>query len=147
MLSGKKVLYATDFSAAARHALQYATALAREAGATLLIAHVSTVEEYPVGELFDEEAEPFPPEFEQLKAVRPSDESVPCEHRLLYGDPAAAIVKLAADEHAETIVMGTHGYTGLTRLLAGSVAERVIREAPCSVVAIKLPQEEPSHVA
>ena len=72
-----------------------------------------------------------------LKEVVPTDPQVACEHRLLTGDPAVAIARLAEEEHADLIVMGTHGRTGLTRLLMGSVAEAVVRRAPCPVLTYK----------
>ena len=50
------------------------------------------------------------------------------------GDPAAEVVRIAEEESAEMIVMGTHGRTGLTRLLMGSVAEAIVRRSPCPVL-------------
>jgi nucleotide-binding universal stress UspA family protein len=69
-----------------------------------------------------------------LEDIRPADPAVPFEHRLTMGDPAGEVVRLAGDEAAEMIVMGTHGRTGLTRLLMGSVAEAIVRRAPCPVL-------------
>jgi len=53
------------------------------------------------------------------------------------GAPWQEIVRLAADEHADMIVMGTQGRSGLDRLLLGSVAERVVRHAPCPVLTVR----------
>jgi nucleotide-binding universal stress UspA family protein len=72
-----------------------------------------------------------------LREVKPTDPAVQFEHRLLLGDPASEIVRLAEEEHAEMIVMGTHGRTGLRRLLMGSVAEAVVRRATCPVLCLK----------
>jgi nucleotide-binding universal stress UspA family protein len=58
------------------------------------------------------------------------------------GVPWQEIVRLAVEEHADMIVMGTQGRTGLERLLLGSVAERVIRQAPCPVVTVRHDTEE-----
>ena len=60
------------------------------------------------------------------------------------GLPWEEIVRLAAEEHADMIVMGTQGRTGLDRLLLGSVAERVIRRAPCPVLTVPpdIPEQE-----
>jgi nucleotide-binding universal stress UspA family protein len=143
------ILFPTDFSRGSGEVLKLATALARDKHAKLLIAHVTMLEKTPVGELFDEEPEPDPAEMERLKAVVPPDPSVPFEHRLLYGEPGSvevtragdAIVQLAKQEKVDTIVLGTHGRTGLARLLMGSVAETVHRKAPCAVVAVKLPAD------
>jgi nucleotide-binding universal stress UspA family protein len=56
------------------------------------------------------------------------------------GSAADEIVRTAQVEHASVIVMGTHGRTGVTRVLMGSVAERVVREAPCPVLTVGLPK-------
>jgi nucleotide-binding universal stress UspA family protein len=146
----KKLLFATDYSEASRRSLQFATSLARDTGAVLLIAHVSDREPCPVGEHFDEEPQPNPTEIHDLKAIVPTDPRVKFEHRLLYGEPgsativkpAEAIMKLATEEQVDAIVLGTHGRSGLSRLLMGSVAESVIRNAPCPVVTIKYPEGE-----
>ena len=58
----------------------------------------------------------------------------------LEGDPAEEILRYAADAGTDLIVLGTHGRTGLERLLMGSVAEKVMRDAPCSVLVVKLPR-------
>jgi nucleotide-binding universal stress UspA family protein len=50
------------------------------------------------------------------------------------GDPAGEVVRIATDENAEMIILGTHGRTGMTRLLMGSVAEAIVRRAPCPVL-------------
>jgi nucleotide-binding universal stress UspA family protein len=58
----------------------------------------------------------------------------------LEGDPATEIIRYATASNIDLIVMGTHGRTGLERLLLGSVAEQVLRGAPCSVLVAKLPR-------
>jgi nucleotide-binding universal stress UspA family protein len=79
-----------------------------------------------------------------LEDVKPNDVSVPFTHRLTMGDPAGEIVRIAEDEGAEMIVLGTHGRTGVTRLLMGSVAEAVVRRAPCPVLVYR---ETPARLA
>ena len=69
-----------------------------------------------------------------LEDVKPADPQLPFAHRLTMGDPAGEIVRIAAEEGAEMIVLGTHGRTGMTRLLMGSVAEAIVRRAPCPVL-------------
>ena len=68
------------------------------------------------------------------------DVRIPVHHAFLEGDPASQIVRYAADAGIDLIVMGTHGRTGLERQLMGSVAEKVMRDAPCSVLVVKLPK-------
>lgn len=140
----KKILFPTDFSHSGDAALAYATSLARDMGATLLIVHV---EEPPAayggGELYYGVPEPADDELRRmLSEVLPTDPAVPFEHRLVTGDPATAIVNLAEMEGADLIVMGTHGRTGLSRLLMGSVAELVVRRAQCPVLTIKQPARQ-----
>ena len=138
-MNTRKILFPTDFSTLGQPALEMATSLARDHGATLLIIHV---EEPPIayggGEMYYGLAEPDRDELQSmLTEVVPTDPSVACEHRLLSGTPAKAIVQTAERESVELIVMPTHGRTGLLRLLMGSVAEEVVRKATCPVVTIK----------
>ena len=138
----EKIMVPVDFSASDEPALRYATSLARDSGATLIIAHVEEppmaygTGEFYVGaadaELVDEIAS-------RLEAILPPDPAVPYTHRLLNGEPAHQIVTLASEEHVDLIVMGTHGRTGLLRLLMGSVAESVVRLATCPVFTLRDP--------
>jgi nucleotide-binding universal stress UspA family protein len=136
IMSQKTILFPTDFSTASDAALVHAEALARQQAARLLIVHV---EEPPLayggGELYYGLPEPNSERIlKMLEDVKPSDPSVPFAHRLTMGDPAGEIVRIAADENAAMIVLGTHGRTGMTRLLMGSVAEAIVRRAPCPVL-------------
>jgi universal stress protein A len=142
-MSVRKLLFPTDFSHTGDAALALATTLARERGATLLIVHV---EEPPAayggGEMYYGMPDPVTEDLRtMLKEVVPPDATVPYEHRLITGDPASAITRLAKEESVELIVMGTHGRTGLMRLLMGSVAEAVVRRAPCPVLTLRQPGE------
>jgi nucleotide-binding universal stress UspA family protein len=60
------------------------------------------------------------------------------ELRVLVGQPFERILETAAQEHVALIVLGTHGRTGLVHLMMGSVAERVVRLAPCPVLTVKI---------
>jgi len=138
-MNALKILYPTDFSTTGQTALEMATSLARDRGATLIIMHV---EEPPMayggGELYYGIEEPDREELKRMLAdVVPTDPAVPCEHRLMIGSPATAIIELAEREEAELIVMATHGRTGLLRVLMGSVAEEVVRKAKCPVLTVK----------
>ena len=135
----KKILFPTDFSHLSDNALQHATTLARETGATLVILHV---EEPPIayggGEMYYGIPDPDQDEMRRmLNEIRPTDPSVHFEHRMVMGDPAGEIVKIVDEEHVDMIVMGTHGRTGLSRVLMGSVAESVVRRASCPVLTFK----------
>jgi nucleotide-binding universal stress UspA family protein len=132
----RTILIPTDFSKASDAALPHAEAVAKQQSASLLILHV---EEPPLayggGELYYGLPEPDSDRLlEMLEAVKPSDPAVPYTHRLTIGDPAGEIVRIATEEGVEMIVMGTHGRTGVSRMLMGSVAESVVRRAPCPVL-------------
>ena len=143
-MNAKKILFPTDFSHTGDAALNTAATLAREWGAKLIIAHV---EEPPLayggGEMYYGMPEPRTADLaKMLEEVVPGKTPVPCEHRLITGEPSEAIIRLAEAEQVDLIVMGTHGRTGLSRFLMGSVAEAVVRGAKCPVLTLKQPVEE-----
>lgn len=140
-MEAKKILFPTDFSHTGDAALELASALARDMNAKLLIVHV---EEPPLayagGEFYYGVPDPATEDMKQmLQEVVPKDSTVPCEHHLVTGEPASAVTRLAESEEVDMIVMGTHGRTGVTRLLMGSVAEAIVRRAPCPVLTYRQP--------
>src|SRR5262245_45199111 len=146
-MNAKRILFPTDFSTCSDAGLEQATALARDAGAKLLIVHV---EEPPAayggGEMYYGAIEPDNSALvKMLHAVVPTDPDVPFEHRMLMGDPAEEIVRFAEEARCELIVMGTHGRSGFRRLLMGSVAEAVVRRAKCPVLTYKAPHKAPTR--
>lgn len=141
----KTIVFPTDFSTCSDAGLDYATALARDTGATLLIVHV---EEHPVaygvGEMYYGAFEPDRKVLQtMLDKVIPTDATVQYEHHLLEGEPADAITTFAKERGADLIVLSTHGRTGVMRLLMGSVAEQIIREATCPVMTLREPKATP----
>jgi nucleotide-binding universal stress UspA family protein len=138
MIYVKSILYPTDFSTYSNQAYFHALALAETHGASLTILHVyvpgTTTPETPVDRAADREHWR-----NELLTIRPLDPGIPVHHVLAEGDPATEILRCARDAGADLIVMGTHGRTGIQRLLMGSVAEQVMRKAPCSVLVVKLP--------
>jgi universal stress protein A len=140
-MKARKILFPTDFSPYGQEALRWATSLARDTGATLIIVHV---EEPPMayggGEMYLGAEEGDREELRKaLVQVLPTDPKIPFQHKLLVGDPATAIVETADQEGIDFIVMGTHGRSGLSRLLMGSVAEAIVRKAKCPVLTVKHP--------
>ncbi|QDU98868.1 universal stress protein [Lignipirellula cremea] len=136
-----KIVFPTDFSHTGDAALSLATSLARDSGAVLLIVHVEEPPlAYGTGDMY---YGPPSPDTEELQAmlvkVTPDDPDVPYQHHLITGHPPEALARLVEEENADLIVMGTHGRTGLTRLLMGSIAEQVVRRAPCPVLTYKQP--------
>jgi nucleotide-binding universal stress UspA family protein len=79
--------------------------------------------------------------YNALHDVKPKDDDVRFSHQLAEGKPASAILKLAAEVNAEMIVMGTHGRSGITRMVMGSVAEEVVRKSQCPVLTLRNPVE------
>jgi nucleotide-binding universal stress UspA family protein len=142
MIRIQRILYPTDFSSYSNQAYFHAIALAEAHGASLTVLFVYHPELSPVP---DSAGDVDPREYwrEQLEQIHPLDPTIPVNHILLEGDPATQIVRYASDAGMNLIVMGTHGRTGYERLLMGSVAERVLSEATCSVLVVKMPHGMP----
>jgi nucleotide-binding universal stress UspA family protein len=143
MINVKTILYPTDFSTYSNQAYFHAIALAHKHGANLTILYVYTPEaDTPRGTGNGGAGRDY--WRSQLEQIRPIDSNIPVHHVFLEGDPATEIVRYARDAGIDLIVMGTHGRTGLERLLMGSVTERVMREAACSVLVVKMPKGVPT---
>lgn len=145
-MNAKTVVFPTDFSPASTAALEHAAALARASNGTLLIIHV---EEPPMayggGEAYFGIPEPDHVAAGKLLAGVVPKSPVSFEHHLLVGNPAEEIVRFAEERKADLIVLGTHGRTGVWRVLMGSVAEGVVRRALCPVITYKQPAVETSE--
>lgn len=135
----QRILCPTDFSASSEAALHYAAALCKTFNAQLVILHVEEPPptyvmgypspiEIPVGQ-----AEHDP----RLEGTEPAIPGVLCHRVRAVGLPADEIVEAASRHDCDLIVMGTHAYSGLTRLLLGSVAESVMRKASQPVLVVK----------
>lgn len=145
MLPIRTILHPTDFSAGSENAFHLASSLARDYGAQVIVLHVL---ERPAraysGVMM---APPSPgPSAEERKALKERlhqihslDAAIRIEHVLEEGDPATAIMQVALERECSLIVMGTHGRTGLSRMLMGSVAEQIVRQSPLPVVTVKTP--------
>jgi nucleotide-binding universal stress UspA family protein len=149
MVPIKTILHPTDFSEPSDIAFRLACSLARDHGGRVVVLHVIPSAGVVHGERV------LPPrafEHEELRdklyAVKPPAPRVPVEYQLAEGDPVAEIVGVAREVPCDLIVMGTHGRTGLSRFIMGSVAEGVVRKAPCPVLTAKhpVPEEEPAVV-
>ena len=143
MIQLKQILVATDFGEASDAALAHGRALAREFGATLHLLHV-------MENLF---LRPVPGEPYRLRAAtrrqlheRLTDDDRGALHAIAAlqtsDDPAATIVEYATAHAIDLVVMGTHGRAGMARLLVGSVAETVVRRAPCPVLTVRHPEHD-----
>jgi nucleotide-binding universal stress UspA family protein len=141
----QRILCATDFSETAEVAWDVACEMARLHRAELMLIHVFielplySMAEIPgpaVSQIWDDQQAWVKKALdERVAAARTTGLDVRAV--LKTGAPASAIADTAAEEHADLIVIGTHGRTGLNRLVIGSVAERVVRSAPCPVLTVK----------
>lgn len=127
MISIKTILHPTDFSQTARQASYVAQLLARDHGAKLIVLHVCS----PQGAESPEYAQ------EQITSLAQSIPNLPVETYVVSGKPGEEIVAATSKWNADLIVMGTHGRSGSDRMLIGSVAEHVVRNAPCAVLTLK----------
>jgi nucleotide-binding universal stress UspA family protein len=124
----KEILLPTDFSVVSEAAVKVATALARETGARLHVVHVVPPATDP--SLGSEQLTRLGSLFGKGLVV---------EIALLSGRAAREIAKYARDKSIDLIVLSTHGRTGVSRALLGSVAEAVVRLAPCFVLTVPGP--------
>ena len=141
MLPIKTILHPTDFSKPSEYALRFACALARDYKARLLLLHVVEPPVY-YGELGM--TVPLPADFHEglqnrLSHLAPADCGIPVQTMLVEGNAAREIRRVAEEEHCSLVVLGTHGRTGLSRVLLGSVAEDVVRHSRVPVLTLKTP--------
>jgi len=152
MITLKKILVATDFSEPSEAALAYGLELARQFGSTVVVAHV--VENALTGAVGADGfvfSDPGLQQHLEASARRRLDTLLSDEDRAVLGaetiviasnTPAYAIVDYARTADVGLIVMGTHGRGAVAHLLMGSVAERVVRLAPCPVLTVRRPEHE-----
>jgi len=144
----EKILFPTDFSQGSYHALPYAVDLAKHYNAKLYILHViydiaataySHVPHISMDEFYKELSGWAQKEIETccIEEIRGLSD---VEKVVLKGIPYEEIIKFAAKEKIDMIVIGTYGRTGLERFIFGSTAERVVRRAPCPVMTVRLPE-------
>ncbi|MDH3214597.1 MAG: universal stress protein [Myxococcales bacterium] len=140
----RKILVAVDFSAHSDHALQTAIDLAKTFGATLDVIHafdlpipLMTPYEVAVPDSYLNEARNAAAQKLAAAAARVAEAGVGGTSHLREVPAAPAIADTAQELGADLIVMGTRGHTGLKHIVLGSVAERTLRIAPCSVLTVK----------
>jgi nucleotide-binding universal stress UspA family protein len=142
MFPPRTILFATDFSETSQRAFEVACALSRDYEARLVAVHVAAL---PPVVGFVEGVVPPPTAIDreemidQLQQLGQSCPEVHMKYRLLEGDAAAEVLRAAEESNCDLIVLGTHGRRGLGRLLMGSVAEQVVRKAPCPVLTVRMP--------
>jgi nucleotide-binding universal stress UspA family protein len=141
-----KILVPTDFSSSSEPALDFAVELARATGASLTLLHVYNPTPYEIPEGMPISAivnvDGVIAEFRKLleagKRKTEQAGAARVDTLLLQGSAYAEIVRTAEQRGYGLIVMGTHGRTGFSHMLLGSVAEKVVRKASCPVVTVPL---------
>jgi len=143
-----RILLAVDFSAHSDRAVEVAAGLAKRLGASLDVLHAFELPRDYVGY-----TAPFAVEFaqkieasasERLESVgaRLEETQLPVTLHVRRGYPSGVIAEAAEELGCQLIVMGTRGHTGLSHVMLGSIAERTLRAAPCSVLAVKAEEAE-----
>ena len=146
-----RILVPLDFSGDSYKALDYAIALARQFGAKITLLHVVLVT-YMAGEYGPVDL----PELEaQLRTAARSKLDAAARDKvpagmvdgtlIRVGPPVYEIARAAQETHADLMIISTHGHTGLKRVLLGSVAENVVRQAPCPVLVVREKEHEFIH--
>lgn len=139
-----RILHPTDFSERSEAAWKYAELLANRFGAELLLLHVL---QEPVAVLPESSLAVAPPAINMPELMDAAEEGLGrltvdapatiAERTVRNGPAAEEIVHYAKESNADLIVLGTHGRTGLAHVLLGSVAEKVVRKAPCAVLTVR----------
>ena len=131
------ILCPVDFDQNSLAAVRVAAELAREYKATVYLLHVVHLHLAPETARSSGEAETAAKTKLELIGHQKLKVGTPYEILVMPGDPAVEVLQMAVKLGIDLIVMATHGRKGLRRLVLGSVAERVVREAPCPVLTVK----------
>ena len=154
MIDLHRILVPTDFGKSSENALNYALAFAQKFGAELWLLHVVQDLSLFIPEAVMVAPPAAPPVDQFIAAARTAlarvvdgrkTQGVTINPEVGVGPPHEEIVRLAKEKDIDLIVMGTHGHTGLARVLLGSVAEKVVRLAPCPVLTVRHPEHEFVH--
>ena len=142
----RRILFASDFSKASRKAFATAVKTARQAHASLSIVHV-LAPFLPIGpdqyvgpdtwQEIEERAREWATEHLTALAAKAKAGGVRTTTTLVEGTPAREISRFAKRKHADLLIIGTHGRTGLARLFLGSVANQIVATAPCPVMTVR----------
>lgn len=150
MIKIEKILFPTDFSTYAKHALKYALDFALERKSKLYILHVIPKLDISIG--LGGTASPLSQIYSNMEQEAKKTihrlvpkrflEKIEVENIITRGTPHLEIIKAAKKYNIDLITIATHGRTGLSHALLGSTAEKVVRQAPCPVLCVKRPGHE-----
>ncbi|HQR06784.1 MAG TPA: universal stress protein [Gemmatales bacterium] len=136
----KTILHPTDETTTFTGAWKLAQLLAGDHGAELVVVHVIPLPVYAFSEVDVTLQQPLisPDEdLELLKKNYVAEAGIPVRHLVDQGDASTVLERIAQEQQASLIVMGTHGRKGLGRVIMGSVAEHIVRHAKCPVITVK----------
>ena len=141
----RKILVPIDFSEHSQKALRYALAFAAQFDAEVTLVHIVEQMVYPgdwmypplaVSDFANEKREQM---IERLRALD-AGSGIKTQHMVRLGRAWQEVTEIAREQKADLIILATHGYTGLKHALLGSVAEKIVRHAPCPVLSVR-PEE------
>lgn len=151
MITIQRIVYGTDFSELSSQALEYAVYLAQACSAELHCLHVVDdsyqywlsveVATVPAGPPMGELVAAARKQLDEFLAGNIPDQ-VRCVRAVISGRPFAQIISYTRQVEANLVVLGTHGRGGLSHMLMGSVAEKVVRKSPCPVLTVRHPKHE-----
>ncbi|PLX48568.1 MAG: universal stress protein [Desulfobulbaceae bacterium] len=148
MINVKTILVPIDFSENAEHVMEYALSVAHHFKSRILLCFVAQlytdysdffIPQMPVVAI-EEEIDKAAKE-RMHRFVQSYSNDIKIEECVLIGNIAHEILNLAEKRQVDMIIMGTHGYQGLEKILFGSVAEKVVKTAPCPVLTVKPKQK------
>lgn len=149
MINIKNILCPIDYSIYSEMALKYAIEFAEKYQAKLYLIHVLDIRVYDITDpdlynvnVVDDET--LKKLRERLSKCVSEDTKgrIPVEAIVIQGVPFTEIIRAAKEYQIDLIVLGTHGRTGLSHAIMGSVAEKVVRKAPCPVLTIRHPEHD-----
>ena len=136
----KNILYATDFSGHSNAALPYALSIARKYGSKVFAIHVVSLSLFPRSSptiaLQAMAAQAVREAKEAMMKLEPQLEGIPHKNLIRKGDISKELSRIVDEERIDLIVLGTHGRAGISKVLLGSVAEEIFRQAPCPVLTV-----------
>ncbi|NVJ26362.1 MULTISPECIES: universal stress protein [Myxococcus] len=152
MAAPSRILVPIDLSEGSRAVIDYALNLARPFNATVEVVHAWEPPQYVAPDLLVAAPGWNALSLEQVALDTASKElatllkqmetdPVPIKHRVLVGEAASTILELAEKEGHDLIIMGTHGRRGISRVLLGSVAQKIVARAHCPVLTLHVPTD------
>ena len=148
MISLKKILCPIDHSDCSKEALKYAVSFAMKDEAKLYLLHIIDIRSFNDSLVSMSQQIPDKETLEQLRMKLldciPEDirDDMDVEATVIQGIPFAEIISTAKEKEIDMIVIGSHGRTGISHMMLGSVSEKVVRKAPCPVLTVRQPGHE-----